>query len=127
MNIAIVGSRKFHLSQYDEVLKFFGKFFPETFSKEDTIISGGAEGADQFAKFLAKRYSLDCKEFLPDWKTFAKAAGPIRNQTIVDNSDMVIAIWDGVSRGTQDTINKARLAKKNTIIYYFEPISEEEN
>jgi len=45
--------------------------------------------------------------------------GFIRNQQIVDACDMVLAFWDGKSKGTQHTISLAKAQKKPTFIVYF--------
>jgi hypothetical protein len=49
---------------------------------------------------------------IPDWKKHGRAAGIIRNTDIVKQADKVVAFWDGKSKGTQDTIGKARKANK---------------
>jgi len=56
---------------------------------------------------------------LPDWDKYRKSAGFIRNQQIIDACTFVLAFWDGKSKGTKDTIDKARKAKKPTFIIYF--------
>jgi len=38
---------------------------------------------------------------------------------IVNNSDILIAFWDGISQGTKDSINKAEIAGKEVVIVYF--------
>jgi len=114
MKLAIVGSRTF--SDYDLFLDFAQKYFRYEI---DTIISGGAKGADSLAKRFAKYWRFEYLEFLPNWNELGKVAGFKRNQQIVDECDMVLAFWDGKSRGTQDTINKAKIAKKPTFIVYF--------
>ena len=43
-------------------------------------------------------------------------AGMKRNTYIIENSDLVIAFWDGKSTGTKDSINKAKLLNKEIII-----------
>lgn len=40
----------------------------------------------------------------------------IRNSLIIDSSELVIAFWDGKSKGTQDSIGKARKSGKKLII-----------
>ena len=85
----------------------------------DTIVSGGANGADTLAKRYAIEHSLNYKEYLPDWKTYGKRAGFIRNQDIIDNSDFVFAFWDGASAGTKNSIDLAKLNKTPTLIIYF--------
>jgi hypothetical protein len=48
----------------------------------------------------------------PAWDTEGKCAGLNRNTTIVRDSDVVIAFWDGKSTGTLDTIEKAKALGK---------------
>ena len=115
MKIAIVGSRT--LDDYRLVCKYVGFFVFEDIKE---IISGGARGADSLAERYAKQFVIPLKVFEAEWDKYGKSAGFIRNQTIVDNCDMVLAFWDGVSRGTADTIEKAKKAKKPTFIVYFD-------
>ncbi len=47
-------------------------------------------------------------EFRPDDKRFGRGA-PLRgNAAIVEAADLVLAFWDGKSRGTLDAVAKAR-------------------
>lgn len=109
INVAIVGSRNYpHL---DEVYHCVG-FLP----KDSVIVSGGALGVDFTAKLAAYDYGLECAEFLPDWQTYGKRAGAIRNRKIVDNADVLIAFWDGESKGTMITVDMARKAGKKLAI-----------
>ncbi len=72
------------------------------------LVSGGASGADTLAQRYSMVYNIPIKVFYPDWKTYGKAAGPIRNKLIVQASDFVVAFWDHVSRGTLSSINLAK-------------------
>jgi len=125
MKLAIVGSRTFN--DYDLFEYWIGYFGGDiivgsrTFNDCDLeeLVSGGAKGADSLAEEYAKLWGCPIRIFRPDWDKFGKQAGFIRNQQIVDNCDMVLAFWDGKSRGTKDTIDKARKAKKPTFIVYF--------
>jgi hypothetical protein len=114
MKLAIVGSRTF------EDYPFFS-FYAKKLCLYDVaeIVSGGAKGADSLAKKFAAEWNFVYTEFPAEWNKYGKSAGFIRNQTIVDNCDMVLAFWDGVSRGTADTIAKAKKAKKPTFIVYY--------
>ena len=76
------------------------------------IVSGGAIGPDSIAVAIAKELRLDYEEYLPDWKRFGIAAGMIRNTLIIDRATEVLAIWDGSSPGTKDSITKTKLLKK---------------
>ena len=85
---------------------------------EVEVVSGGAKGADSLGERFAKIWRCPVTIFKPDW-SIGKWAGFIRNQQIVDACDMVLAFWDGNSRGTKDTIHKAKIAKKPTFIIYY--------
>lgn len=110
MKVAVVGSRNF--SNY-ELLK-------DTLSQYNitTIVSGGAIGADRLAERYARENNIDTKIYYPDWK-LGKGAGLMRNTQIIQDSDMVIAFWDGTSRGTHDSIKKAKAHNKECKIVYF--------
>ena len=114
MKLAIVGSRNF--DNYT-ILRNFADYFIE--SCDDSIISGGAKGADTLAKQYAHENLIATVTYLPDWNKYGKSAGFIRNKLIVDNCDIVLAFWDGKSKGTQHTIKLAKAAKKPTFIVYF--------
>ncbi len=111
MKIAVVGSRNF---QDYTLLKNTLKNFDI-----NQIISGGARGADTLAEDYAREKHIPVKIFYPDWQKFGKAAGFIRNKDIVKNSDMVIAFWDGQSRGTRSSIELAKQYGKNVKIIRF--------
>lgn len=74
------------------------------------LISGGAPGADTFAWDWAWANGFHCERFMADWKKHGRAAGPIRNQTMLDvgRPDLVLAFPGG--RGTFDMVNKAKAA-----------------
>ena len=76
------------------------------------IISGGAFGIDRCAEEYAKKHNIPIKIIRPDYKTHGKFAPLVRNREMVDMADLVIAIWDGKSRGTKFTIDYA--IKTNT-------------
>jgi hypothetical protein len=83
------------------------------------IVSGCAEGAD----VLGERYADECgipkTIHLPNWEKHGKAAGPIRNTDIVNDSEMIVCCWDGKSKGTKDSMSKAHKLKKDIFILYF--------
>lgn len=105
MKIAIVGSREY--PNLEEVRKYI-----RTLPRDTIIVSGGAKGVDRTAAEEARKRGLGVVEYLADWDTFGKSAGLIRNQTIVDSCDELVAFWDGKSRGTVDSIRKAQNQKK---------------
>ena len=75
-----------------------------------TIIHGGAQGADEGAGDWAKSEGCRVQIFKADWKKHGKAAGPIRNQQMIDvgQPDIVIAFPGG--KGTADMVRRASAA-----------------
>ncbi len=86
------------------------------------IISGGAEGADSLAKEFAEGMMVPFKEIRPDYEAYAsnpRIAPLARNKCMVAEADIVVAFWDGKSRGTKFTIDAALDAKKPVFIIPF--------
>jgi len=106
--IGVIGSRSF--DDYKLLKNILSKFLPFK------LVSGGAIGADLLAERFAIENNLLKEIFLPDWNKYGKRAGFIRNSLIVKNSDAIIAFWDGFSKGTKDTIEKARKKGKQLMI-----------
>ena len=101
MNYGVVGSRDF--IDYELL-----KNTLNALSDIALIVSGGATGADQLARRYATEHNIPIREHLPDWQKYGRSAGPRRNRLIVQDSDVIIAFWDGKSRGTKSTIDIAR-------------------
>ena len=81
------------------------------------IISGGAFGIDRCAEVYAKENNIPIIIVRPDYKKYGRTAPLVRNKEMVDMADLVIAIWDGRSRGTKDTIDYAIKTNKRLRIY----------
>lgn len=74
------------------------------------IIHGAARGADSEAGHWARRQMIAEEPYRADWRRDGKAAGPIRNQQMIDEGkpDLVIAFPGG--RGTADMVRRAEKA-----------------
>lgn len=59
------------------------------------------------AERYARAHGLKTVVLRPAWDRHGRAAGVLRNQEIVDRCDMLVAFWDGKSRGTKDAIERA--------------------
>ncbi len=72
------------------------------------VIVGDCRGPDAFAARWAREHGVPVAEFAADWETHGRAAGPIRNQRMVDEArpTRALAFWDGSSRGTLDCISR---------------------
>lgn len=112
MKIAVIGSRTATTKHYEELTARLELLNPTE------IISGGANGADTLAERYALETGTKLTTYLPDWNKHGKAAGPIRNQDIINAAEMVIAIWDGKSSGTADSLKKAKAQKKKVGIIW---------
>ena len=115
MKVGIIGSRGFNNYELvDEVMN-------EHIDKVEVIVSGGAKGADTIGELWAKQNNKNLLIFKPEWGKFGKRAGFIRNQDIVKNSDLVLAFWDGQSKGTKNSIDLCeKFGIPVKVIYYNE-------
>ncbi len=107
MKIAIIGSRSITIQD-------IGKYIPEGCTE---IVSGGAKGIDTCAAEYAKQHNFKSTLFLPDYKKYGRAAPLLRNKQIIEYSDMIVALWDGNSRGTGNVINSCKKLNKNCKVY----------
>lgn len=87
----------------------------------NSVLSGGANGADDLAERWADESGMTCDIYEADWDAHGKAAGPIRNQQMAQDADALIAFWDGKSRGTKDMIEKAVRAGLEIHVYRYRP------
>lgn len=76
-------------------------------ARPQTILHGGAEGADSIAEEIAQEFGITSYVFKPDYKSFGKEAPHVRNDEMLKQADFVLAFWDGKSRGTKSVIDKA--------------------
>lgn len=118
MKVAIIGSRNFN--DYPLLEKSLSGYL----SKITHIVSGGARGADSLGKKYATLNNKEYIEFLPDWETYGKGAGFIRNRSIINEADMVFAFWDGVSKGTRHSIGLANEMNKDLTIVKFKDVQD---
>lgn len=120
MKVIIAGGRDFRdyrklEKECDNIL--YTHFVDET---EIEIVSGGQVsidpatkekfGADYYGEIYGKECGFPIKRFPADWGKFGNYAGPKRNKEMAEyaSSDgLLIAFWDGKSRGTKNMIEEA--------------------
>lgn len=111
MKIAIVGSRNpGNINIANEIEKRIN------IRNVDAIISGGAKGIDTLAAEYAKKNDVQLIEYRPDYAKHGRAATFIRNRLIIENADVVVAFWNGESRGTKYSIDYANKIGRETLI-----------
>jgi hypothetical protein len=127
--IAIVGGRDFYSypilkQKCDEIL--------EGLTDEIMILSGKADGADSLGEEYARENGYSIGEYPAMWfdlkakpcrikrnhlgQKYNSLAGFNRNKEMVNDANLVIAFWDGISEGTKDTIERAKAAKIQVIV-----------
>lgn len=86
-------------------------------SRITDVIHGAARGADTLAHEWAYQRQRRMWPYHADWKKYDKAAGPIRNQRMLDEGkpDMVVAFPGGA--GTADMKKRARRAGVMVVEY----------
>lgn len=98
MKVAVIGSRGL-------TVKELGKYLPAEVTE---IVSGGAKGVDTSAREYAVAKGIKLTEFLPEYGKYGRAAPLRRNITIIEYADLVLAFWDGKSRGTKFVIDHCK-------------------
>lgn len=76
----------------------------------ETLVHGDAAGVDRLAKGWAKDNGIVAESHpIPEWawEKVGNRAGPMRNAHMAEQSDALVAIWDGSSRGTKNMIREA--------------------
>lgn len=111
MKIIIAGSRK--VSKYEIVAAAI--HFSGLADDIEEVVSGGAQGVDEYGEEWAEEHDLPIRRFVPEWEKHGRAAGPIRNRQMAQYANGAIIIWDGVSRGTSSMIQEALKARLSRI------------
>lgn len=105
MRVLICGSRNWR--DYEAILTRIEELPPDA-----VIVHGGAPGADSIAGLAGALRGHKVEEHPADWRTHGKAAGPIRNQQMIDTEPALVIAFRlrGPSRGTDDCLRRARAA-----------------
>jgi hypothetical protein len=86
------------------------------------IVSGTARGADRLGEKFAYELIIPLKRFAADWNTYGKRAGYIRNEQMAkyasedEEVGVLIAFWDGKSKGTKHMIDLAKRYKLRVFV-----------
>ena len=109
-NVAVMATTLNNLQDVDHVIEI----------EKLTLICGMARGADLTAYKLFSEAGLPIEMYPADWDQYGKQAGFIRNIQMADVADMLIAFWDGESRGTAHMIDTARKLNLNVLVFNYE-------
>jgi len=73
------------------------------------LIHGDANGADRLSGEWATARGIRVEAHPADWKKHGRAAGPIRNQKMLEEKPELVIAFPG-GRGTADMVRKAKQA-----------------
>lgn len=84
------------------------------------VVCGGARGVDDLGRKWAHNGNngKPVTMFRAKWDEFGESAGYRRNVAMADYAEALIALWDGVSKGTKHMIDIAH--KKGLIVYVYD-------
>ena len=109
LRVIICGGRDF--DDYNLLVKSCNEILSNDFARVE-VVSGFAKGADMLGIRYALENNLKHTAIPADWDAYGKRAGFIRNvqmeNYILREDPMVIAFWDGKSKGTKDMIEKSK-------------------
>lgn len=120
MKVMFCGSRKIYSLRDTEYVKMAIAQELNKLPSHTTILHGGAMGVDHLTNIIAKSRNFNIKVFYPDYKNYGKYAPIKRNQEMVDQADRIIAVWDGLSPGTQFVIGYAKKKHKKIRVILWE-------
>jgi hypothetical protein len=111
MRLLVCGDRKWNDIKLvrEEIMDFI-----KNIDQIDSLITGGARGADDCGILCAIELGIPFEIFEADWDRQGKRAGPLRNQRMLEDGkpDYVLAFHDDFdnSKGTKSMVNIAKKA-----------------
>jgi predicted Rossmann fold nucleotide-binding protein DprA/Smf involved in DNA uptake len=111
VRVAIVGSR--HFATPARVTEYVSSL-----PRGASIITGSASGVDAAATRAAREKGIPVQVLPASFEELAdtsKAAA--RNQRLVDACDVLVAFWDGSSKGTRTTVERALDSGKEVHVF----------
>lgn len=102
MRLLVCGGRDYH--DRETVFRELDKLAPAL------VIHGGAPGADTLAATWCVATRTPELRFPAEWSLYGKAAGPLRNQQMLDEGKPTLVLAFPGGRGTADMIRRARKA-----------------
>ena len=111
MRIAIVGSR--HFADPGRVADYVKSLPPGT-----SIVTGSASGVDAAATKAAREKGIPVQVMPASFEELADSSKSVeRNQRLVDLCDVLVAFWDGSSKGTRTTVDRALDSGKEVHVF----------
>lgn len=82
----------------------------------DVLIEGGAQGADELARWWARDNGIEVETYVADWHGFGRRAELIRNQRMIDEGRPTLVVAFPGGAGTADMVRRAREANVKVVM-----------
>ena len=131
MKVIVAGSRQ--IMDYQLVSAVISNTLSKHNIQITEVVSGCAGGVDTLGEQWAVEHGIKVEPFPAEWddltvpnalirtnkygKEYNARAGFQRNDSMAQYADVLIAIWDGKSRGTKHMIDAAR--SRNLAVYVY--------
>ena len=108
MRLLVCGGRKY--ADKAAMWAWLDAFHASADGPIDLLIHGAARGADTLADLWAFSHDVTIRRYFAQWSEYGNAAGPIRNQQMLDEGrpDLVVAFPGG--KGTASMVKLALAA-----------------
>lgn len=116
MRCIIAGSRT---CTRDQVFAAMQGLDPLVLCFLNEVVSGCARGADTYGEEWAASVGIPVHQMPADWDRFGRSAGYRRNEDMANyagKDGVLVAIWDGESRGTKHMIDIATRVGMRVIV-----------
>lgn len=80
------------------------------------LVHGGATGADIMAEEWAVSRGLNTHCVHASWKAYGRAAGPLRNQLMLDTYPLALVVAFPGGRGTLDMMSRAKQQGRSLLV-----------
>ena len=126
MKILVTGDRAW--DNIELVVEVLSKY-----EKGTVLINGKCRGADNICAAVAEQLGFTVRSYPALWDAHGRAAGPIRNQQMLDKEnkpdepiDICLAFHDNIeaSKGTKDMMARAKKANIPVVLFTTEQISQ---
>jgi predicted Rossmann fold nucleotide-binding protein DprA/Smf involved in DNA uptake len=111
VRVGIVGSR--HYREPARVTEYV-----QSLPARASIITGSASGVDAAATRAAREKGIPVQVIPASFEEMADPSkATARNQRLVDACDVLVAFWDGSSKGTRATVERALDSGKEVHVF----------
>lgn len=112
--IVVAGSRNFNDYEY-----LRSKLDQIIWKEGDTIISGGANGADKLGERYAREHNIKLEVYPANWDQYGKRAGYMRNKQMAEVCTHGVVFWDGESKGSAHMIDLLGEYKRKFVVFLY--------